>query len=387
MTFFHFVFIKFTLSFVSHDTFTDNGVGVPTLTDEIWNSQGIKAWLRLPSPPLVLECLAQNSWQWSTITINIVNNNIYHCKWLMWFIFLFNKTHFHTWNQRKNKPWQQSTGSHGVGVKVWFLPTAHVSELRLVWWLTPVEITCMDHGETHFKSFQVWRLNTNTRERNVGSQRRAAHPHISRFVHIEFTFQLLKCAKALCEITKINALKHTECWFKQNFAFYMLWEVWGIFDHQKYTRTHVQMGSTRWVSSRIGELRCVSELNTCDCLASPFRLEVRVDILCEDTCWNRAQMNSKNSVIPNVTTHWNRRGRRTWAASRQRRLKRSRNGADVMVKELKSFSFQPTPFYLLSKHTLRMEHYHPSLTTCTIAGGWKAHTAGFWSTEVHEGGA
>lgn len=147
------------------------------------------------------------------------------------------------------------------------------SSTRLVWWLTPVKITCEDDGETHFKSFQVWRFKHTTGSGMLDLSG-AAHPHISRFVHIEFHISAPEMCKGLVWNYK-NKCSKTHLRLVQTkarilYALEGLRYFWTSKIHTCARKNGFQQAS---LSSRVRELRCVSELNARDGLASLFRLE------------------------------------------------------------------------------------------------------------------
>lgn len=99
-------------------------------------------------PPLGLECFIQNSWQRSTIPINIVSNNIYHWKWLKW-VF---------------KECEGSVGAHQVH-------ELHQAALMS----SPTWTMALEHGYTLqvVSGLKVWHKHhgqETIRSRNVGSE-------------------------------------------------------------------------------------------------------------------------------------------------------------------------------------------------------------------------
>lgn len=78
------------------------------------------------------------------------------------------------------------------------------------------------------------------------------------------TFQLLKCAQALCEITKIYDLKHIFCSFGKKKLFYMLWINRGISERQD-DGTNMSVLLTDWCLH--GYSFSAAKLGLLDCLA------------------------------------------------------------------------------------------------------------------------
>lgn len=257
---------------------------------------------------------------------------------------------------------------------------------RLVWWLTPVKITCMDHGETHFKSFQVWRFNTN-RERNVGSQQKAAHPHISRFVHIEFHISAPEMCKGLVWNYK-NKCSKTHLMLVQTKArlLYALEGMRYFWTSKIHTCARKNGFNQVSLSSRIIELRCVSDIKHPGLSGKPIQagsgLRKSEWTFCARTP-AETELRTRPDEQQEFCDYKSYYRLTEWATGQMKAQDLSGfpdkgwNGPETvqictsMVKEL-SLSFKSTLTYLLSTHTLRMEHTTVPWQTCTVADGWKA---------------